>query len=582
MKRKLTLPFIILLCSFGVYNTGCHNEKPVNEANLQAKGNVVYGGVFRINETEEFLSLLPIEINEVTGIRIAAQIFEGLVKFNQRDLSIMPALATSWEVLDNSSRYVFHLRRGVYFHDDLCFEAQDGKGRELNASDIKYCFDLLCTAAPFNRQYEATFKGRVVGAEECYTHKTSSVSGIKIINDSTIEIKLQRSMPGFINILATGGCWIFAKEAISKYGNSVGMHCVGTGPFVQKLIKNGESVVLQRNANYWKFDEWGNRLPYLDQLQFSFIKDKLKEVIAFRNGGLDMLYRLPHEMAKEVLGDVDKAKNRKDAFEVQSIEILNVTYYGFLTTQPPFDNKKVRQAFVYSIDRNFMAQKLLNGDVAPALNGFVPPCMDHYQAEKVKGFDYDPDKAKQLFSEAGYPQGKNFPEITLLIGAGKRNTIVADYISQQLKEILGVSIRIQQGAINNQVQEIESGKALFWRMTWYADYPDPEAFLSILYGGNLPDKLNEKSSFNTTRYNNSRFDSLFNAAVLEPDSLRRADLFRQADQCQVDDVPLMPLFYGRSDRLLKNYVRGFDINSLEFRDFSTVWFDQQQQNRPVD
>jgi peptide/nickel transport system substrate-binding protein len=300
-------------------------------------------------------------------------------------------------------------------------------------------------------------------------------------------------------------------------------------------------------------------------------------MLAFRNGSLDMLYRLQYEMAKELLGDYEKAKTRKDGgFVLQTVDMLNLSYYGFLTNKPPFNNVKVRQAFAHAIDRNTLALKLLKGEVEPAIHGYVPRSMLNYNGERVKELGFDPLLARKLLAEAGYPNGKNFPEIKLTLpeGTAGRNLMLAEYLINQVKEILGISIGLNPLPVGTLIDAAQSGKLQLWQMTWFADYPDPEAFLTLFYGGNVPADSTEKSSLNMSRYINLQFDSLFNAANAEINTVQRMALLRSADQLAINDAPLLPICYGRADRVLKPYVRGFDMNAMEYRDMSLVWLDK--------
>jgi len=524
MKRLTgALASALLIGAVIVGSKGCNGGPEEHTGTRVAQGPVKYGGVFRMNELEDFRTLYPLNIVDVVSHHIGTQVYEGLVKFNQKDLTIMPGLASRWEPMDSNMRFVFHLRQGVLFHDDDCFATTQGKGRELTATDVKFCFDQLCTYSTNNQQYSYTFKDRVVGANEYFaaTEKKSfpagGVSGIKVLDDSTISISLTHPMPGFLSILATQGGWIYPKEALDKYGDDMRIHCVGTGPFRVKSIKEGESVILDYNPTYWMFDEHGNRLPYLDIVQFRFIKDKRSEIIAFRNKELDMVFRLPVEMAKDILGELDEAKEHGTDFVIQTAPAMSLTYYGFQHKLAPFDNVKVRMAFNYSIDRQEIADKKLNGDAIPGIYGIVPPSVVGYHADSVKGFSYDPDLARKYLAEAGYPGGKGFPEVTLQInsGGGDRNTITADYVAHQLSEVLGITVKVETMPLGQHVESIETGKASFWRIGWNADYPDPETFLTTLYSPHIPMQLTTRSSTNSVRYSNPRFDSLFNAAVMK-------------------------------------------------------------------
>ncbi len=586
MKRlQITLAFALL--SAIIFNA-CGPDTNDGSQGRSANGPVKYGGVFRMNETEGFRTLFPIAIVEVVGAHIGTQVYEGLVKFNQKDLSIMPGVAYRWESLDSATRFIFHLRAGVMFHDDACFP--EGKGREMIASDVKYCFDKLCEVSVNNQQYANTFKDRVVGANTYFdaTEKKSfpkeGVAGVRVVDDSTIELKLTKPMPSFLSVLATPGCWVYAPEAFKKYGDEMRLHCVGTGPFKVKTIKEGESVSLERNPNYWMYDEWKNRLPYLDFVEFRFITEKRAEIIAFRNKDLDMVFRLPVEMAKDILGELDQAKEHSADFALQSKAAMSLTYFGFQNKLKPFDNIKVRQAFNYAIDRQYISDKVLQGDASPAIYGIVPPSMPDYDFKGVTGYTYDPEKARKLLAEAGYPGGKGFPEVTLQInnGGGDRNTMTAEYVTNKLKENLGINVKIDPMPFAQHLETVFTGKSLFWRFGWNADYPDPETFLTTLYSRHIPKTMDEPSSLNAVRYSSPQFDSVFDAAMNEANLAKRNELFRRADQIAMNDAAIMPIYYELNDRLIQRNVRGFDINAMEYRDMTRVWFDNSEEGKPGD
>ncbi len=216
VSKKLFLSFAALTL---IYSCG---SDPVVEGGLRAiNGGKYAGGVLRMNEVEDFRNLYPLDITEVASHRIANQIYEGLVKLSQKDLSVVPALAESWKPNEDATVWTFKIRQGVKFHDDECF---GGKGREINAHDFKWCFDNLCTASPHNQWFDGTFKGRVKGASEYYQSTKDKkplpggVSGVKVIDDYTLEITLDQPFAGFLNILVIQGCYLFPKEALAKYG----------------------------------------------------------------------------------------------------------------------------------------------------------------------------------------------------------------------------------------------------------------------------------------------------------------------------------------------------------------------------
>lgn len=544
----------------------------------KAKGGVYYGGVFRMNEVEDFRNLYPLNITETVSHRIANQVYEGLVKLSQADLSIVPCLAEKWERNADATQWTFHIRKGVKFHDDPCFS--DGSGREVTANDFKYSFEMLCTSSPENQQFGNTFKDRVAGADEYYQSTVDKkplaggVSGVKVIDDYTIQITLLNSFAGFLNILSTPGCWVFPKEAVEKYGVDMRAKCVGTGPFQVKSIKEGDAVILERNPNYWNVDEFGNQLPYLDAVKYSFIKEKKSELLDFKRGNLDMVFRLPIEMIPDILGELDHAKEGNASFEMQVVPAMNTFYYGFQHQSEIFSKKEVRLAFNYAIDREKIVNYTLQGEGVPGIYGIVPPAFTGYDSKALKGYVFDADKARKYLAQGGYPDGKGFPKLTLQInsGGGDRNIQTAEVIQKMLKENLNIDVEINVMPFAEHLESLETGKALFWRTAWIADYPDPETFLTLLYSKHIPAKLTDKSYLNSVRYKSAKFDSLFVAALREIDDKKRMDLYRQADQVAIDDGAIMPIFYDEDYRLIQINVKNFPANAMEYRDMTRVYF----------
>ena len=567
---------LFLLCLTVLFFGGCAQDKNSNKRKT-AQGPVFYGGVFRMNEIEDCRSLFPLNITETSSYRVVSQVYEGLVKLNQKDLTINPCIADKWEINDSATVFTLHLRKGVFFHNDPCFT--DGKGREVTAYDFKYCFDKLCEAGASNQGFWV-FKDKVGGANAYYQSTidkkpfTDGVSGVQVIDERTLEIRLQYPIAGFLNILATPYTSVFPKEALEKYGLEMRTKCVGTGPFFIKELIEGEAIILSRNNFYWDKDAYGNSLPYLDAIKVSFIKEKKTEMLEFKKGNLDMVYQLPFEMINDIIGDLDKAKSGYNQFQLQVTPAMSIQYYGFQHQSALFKNKFLRQAFNYAIDRQKIVDFTLQGEGIPANFGIVPPSLKDYDAKKVQGYDFNPDLAKQLMVKAGYPNGRGLGKIVLQLNSGgSRNTQIAEVIQKMLKEIINVDIELNIMSLPQHLENLETGKTLFWRSAWIADYPDPENFLNLLYGGHIPKLLSDKSYINSVRYKSAKFDSLFSLALREQNRIKRYDLYRQADQVAMDDAAIIPIYYDENYRLVQPFVKNFDANAMEYRDFKKVYFD---------
>jgi oligopeptide transport system substrate-binding protein len=574
---KKNLPGILFICIMSFCS--CSNKTGGDDAAGKAKGGVVYGGVLRVNEVENIRSLIPVAINEMNSFHIATQVYEGLVRYDQADLSIIPALARSWDVNKELTEYTFHIRPDVKFHNDACFN--DSVGRTVNAHDVKYCFENLCSKSVNNNQFEVTFRDRVAGANEYYAQSMSgkirTFTGITVVNDSTVKIRLTQPDANFLHILAMPGCYIYPKEAEIKYGSEMRTHCVGTGPFYIAEFTEGVNAIMKKNPEYWGFDRHGNRLPYLDTIKWTFIRDKKSEVMEFRRGKLDMIYRIPVEMFNEIFGEINDQKKNLD-FEIYSSPALSTHYYGFnMQTNPFFSLKEVRRAFNLAIDRHKIADFTIKGEGRPADYGIVPYTevfeRNGYDYKKLKGFTFDPDSARKLLASVGYPNGKGLPDFNLEInsGGGDRNIVVAVVIQKMLKENIGVNMNMNVVTWPQHVENVQTGKNDFFRYAWVSDYADPESFLTLFYGKHVPENYQDRSYINLGRFKNRTFDSLYLAAKSQPDKKKRYKLYSMAEQVVLDEAAFMPLFYDENFRLVQKNVRNLEENPLNYVDMRSTY-----------
>lgn len=536
--QKLFPWYLILITVSGFLITGCkeRTDSPT---------------VFHYNEFTGIASLDPAFAKNQSTMWPAHQLFNTLVEVDSQ-LQIVPSLAKSWEVSADRLEYTFHLRNDVFFHDDPAFE--NGKGRRLNANDIVFSFSRL-----LDKQLASP------GAW-IFNRKVDSLHPFTAINDSVFQLKLLRPYNPVLGILSMQYCSIVAPEAVKKYGANFRRHPVGTGPFRFVAWEEGQALVLGRNDHYFETDAQGKRLPYLNGIKITFYDSKATEFLLFRQKKLDFVNDLDPSFKDEIL--TKQGLLRKDwigKVELQVTPYLNVEYLGIvvdtsnaLVKASPLRMKKIRQAINYGFDRRKMMLYLRNSLSSPAESGFVPEGLPSFDSTKVKGYTYDPAKSRKLLTEAGYPNGNNLPVIKLLTIAIYSD--MADFIAKQLSDV-GIHIQVETVQKALLLEMTSSSRALFFRASWIADYPDAENYLSVFYSRN-------PSPPNYTRYKNEQFDALFEKALVEENDSIRYSLYQQADQLVINDAPVVPLWYDKAIHLVQTNVNGFvpnPLNLLELR-----------------
>ncbi len=481
----------------------------------------------------------------------AHQLFNTLVEVDE-NLQIKPSLAKSWSFSTDKKQLTFQLRNDVYFHDDPVFAG--GKGRRLTATDVQYSLQRImnkATASP--------------GAW-IFNDRVDSLAAFAAPNDSTFILTLQQPFQPILGILSMQYCSVVPREAVDRYGTDFRRHPVGTGPFKFVAWEEGQALVLQKNNHYFELDSAGNRLPYLDGIKVNFYDSKATEFLEFRQHRLDFINDIDPSFKDEVLTKTGNLKKRwKSALQLHKHPYLNIEYFGILADtnnallrNSPLKYKKVRQAINYGINRRKLILYLRNSIGTPAESGFVPQGLPSFDASEVKGYPYDPAKARQLLKEAGYEN--NMPEIKLL--TIPQYTNLASYAANELKQV-GINVQVESVQKSLLLEQTSKSQALFFRGSWIADYPDAENYLSVFYSKN-------PAPPNYTRYYNPAFDRLYETALqIENDSARYI-LYRQMDNLVMQDAPVVPLWYDMVIHLVQNNVHNFYPNSLNMLELRRV------------
>jgi oligopeptide transport system substrate-binding protein len=555
--RNFLTAFII---ASSLFFNSCTDKKNINNTQLSSK----HGGIFNMSLNDEITTLYPSHITQFSTLTVSSQIYEGLVKLNSKTLKVEPAIASSWNVNDDATVYSFNIRKDLLFHNTDSFNA-----RKVTPQDIKDCFTALCHGKDRNF-YSDFFTQKVKGASNYFEATKNNdnlnveVEGLKVLNDSTFVIELNKSFRGFEKFLTIGVFVVYPPEIFREGDYDNINKAIGTGPFKIKNIKDNEIVELVKNENYWKKDEDGFVLPYLDAISFSFPVSKTEEVNDFTNGKIDLIKDIPVEEFANLLPSLEDAKSGRNAdFNYLSAPGLDVKMIMFNHKDELFSDVNVRKAFNLAVDRGKLVDSILLGDRNIANNGLIPHG-EIFGDYKVKGFIYNPERAKELFTLAGYPDGKDFPSITIHGINRKIDSLTVNEVARMISETLNIKITVDN---NNNLNELltkynsDSNTMQMWRFNWIADYPDPENFLQLFYGKN------------TSHYKNELFAKLLTEALEESNENERYKIYFDADQTLIDDAAFIPLLYNDLVYLTAKKVKNFNPNSIDFRDLSEVYFE---------
>ncbi|MGE3800007.1 MAG: ABC transporter substrate-binding protein [Candidatus Kapaibacterium sp.] len=531
---------------------------------------------FFFNMNSEPNSLDPIQISQQASWWIGEQIYDGLLTLDS-NMDLAPALARSWETSEDGLTWTFHLRSDARFCDDPSFA--DGKGRPVTAEDVRYSFERVCTPGKSSGFW--IFRGKVDGADEFYKSRENSengnqvehVVGFTVVDDSTFTITLTTPFSPFAYTLTTPFGYIVPREAVEKYGQDFFRNPVGTGPFRMTEWEPGRQIILVRNGNYYEQDEAGKPLPYLDSVVGSFKNDAATEFAEFQKGNLDLLTTIDPTFAGRILSeDGSKLSEEFSTYKLYSKPGMSVEYYG-ITLDPTTravkedgrlaENVYLRRAINYGIDREKITSFVLKGQAIPAENGPIPPSTPGFTG--VKGYSYNPDKAREMLDSAGYPNGDGLKPILLQVSNNQRTGSVAQAVMEDLKK-LGIPVELRQTEHATHLKQADDGEVGFWRTSWLADYPHAENFMANFYG-----PYSKPAGPNRARYHNPKVDSLYLAAM-NPALTKEgwSNLYGQMEEIVLQDAPWIFLYYSVVRHLTQPWIENYHPTPLQTFDLTRV------------
>jgi oligopeptide transport system substrate-binding protein len=566
------LAVLEVLCLIALNSCG-HKNTDVMRPGLGGKK---LGGRYTLNEIRGNPSSLdPVRMNSKVEDDIGSNIFDKLID-NNSQLEIVPELAKSWDISSDGEIYTFHLRTDVFFQNDSCFAG--GRGRKMTANDVKYSFERVCDPRTLTSGFWV-FEDIVEGANEYFntvgkSASSSGVSGFNVVDDSTFVIKLLKPFAPFLEHLTTSFGYIVPREAVERYGKDFFQHPVGTGPFRFASWQPDQEILLTRNPNYWQDDSSGNRLPYLDEVKFTLIKDDKTLLQSFLQGNEDEDFTIPTESFQQIVTEEKTLTSQFSKYVLQHVSAMNSYFMEYLCSKPPFDNMALRRAMSFAVDRESIVKYVLkNAPHGAADHGIVPPAFSRYPLDEVHGITYNQDSAKHWLEIAGFPQGHGAPIITLSVYNEPRPMEIAEAV-QRMWQNIGLTVNLQVMQSGELLDGSEDGTLELWLTRWYADYPEPENFLNLVNGRLVPNDPKMKSYPNSARWKNEAFDSLFYQAIATADETARMMLYAKAENIAAYEAPTIPLFYEEHYRLLQPYVRGNPLDPMNRIDLKYVWLDR--------
>jgi peptide/nickel transport system substrate-binding protein len=472
--------------------------------------------------------------NEVAAMMVTMNLFDRLVQVEPVVKKVLPSLAESWEVSDGGKTYTFQLRKGAKFHN----------GREIKAQDVKYSLERLVN--PKNASPMANLLDGVTGVKAFQAGEAKEVIGLQVKGDYTFVVQLDKLKPTLLYDLAHTAAGIVPQEEVERLGPDFGQKPVGSGPFKLAEWQKDDRVVLEAFDGYWA------GRPYLDRVVFRIMKEEATRDAEFQAGNLDAM-TLGEAQYKRYSADPKWKDNLVEVPELFTRALF------FNTRKPPLDNVKVRQAINYAIDKSMVIEKVLSNKAYPAV-GPLPSSSPAFNPE-LKGYPYDPVRAKQLLKEAGLENGFELEVLATSYGAKVVQGLMG-YLSD-----VGIRVKIVQLESTTMFDRVRSGD---YQCAYFSTGGelDPVTFMYLRFHS-----ANFGQGGNVTYFSDPKVDQLLGEALYEQDEAKRISLVRQAEQIIVEKAPWFFFNYNKAVMLHQPWVHGLQPvpTDIDFQDLTKVW-----------
>jgi len=536
IRKWNCLSVLILL---GLVISACAPASTPTSAPAAQGGGPVQGGTIVVGLQAEPVTLDAQQMTDYNSTRAGRNIFDALLHFKDESTEVEPALAEKWDISPDGKEYTFHLRKGVKFHD----------GTDFNADAVVFSYERQIDP---NHPYHDT-------GEFAYADFTLGVvDKIEKIDDYTVRITLKESFAPFLANMAMHSATIVSPTAVKKYGKDFSRNPVGTGPFKFVSWSPGVEIVVEKNPDYW------GGAPNVDKVIYRPIIDDQARMNELEAGSVDFIVNIPPD---------DLARLKADTrFTTVEQPGMHTWYVVFNCQKKPFDDVKVRQAVNYAIDRQAIVDSILR-NTGTLANSPLPPVLWSYTSD-VTVYDYNPEKAKQLLTEAGYADGLSLTFWVPTSGSGMQQPVpMGQAIQADLKKV-GIDATIETYEWGTYLDKtiVEDAQTLpeIFQMSWVGDNGDPDNFLYILLSGDqFP-----PNGFNLGHCKDDKVDAMLREARASLDQSKRTDIYVQAQKMLTEDAFWVPVDHETQIVVMKAGIKNFKLHPTgDFR-FKDVWLEK--------
>ena len=486
-------------------------------------------GVLRLNLGFEPDTLDWSKATDSYSFDVITNLMVGLTKYNNK-LQSISSLAKSWEISNQGKIYTFHLDKNAKWSD----------GKSVLADDFVYAWRRL-----LNPQTAAPYSYLLYPVKNALLFNTGKIEdpallGVKALGPYVLEVELGSPLAFFLNLTSWAVYFPMRQDVVEKYKDNwtEPENMVTCGPFNLYEWQHEYKLLLKKNKYY------SNPEASLEEIKYYMVPEQSSAFSLYINDELDCI-----DSRSIPISEIETVKKIK---ETSIYPLLRGTYIGFNVHKHPFDNKLVRAAFSYALDRRVFPKVLRRGEV-PSPTWIPPGLIDFYSPDI--GCNFNPEVARSLLAKAGYPDGNNLPKITLLFPTREDAKLIAESIQELWHRVLNVKIAIVNQEWKVYLTTLQQDPPHLFRMSWGADYPDPDTFMTL---------FTSSSGNNHGRWKNQTYDEIVNKASATLDLKKRQGLYKKAQKILLEeDVAIAPLFFNTQIILNKPWVQNFEFNSLD-------------------